>query len=180
MRHRLCWLGVALIAASTASAQTDSAPHWPVATRVRVQTASNRTVVGQLAEVRGDTLVIQEEWALFGGRKRVPVESVRRIEISRDRYISAGRVVGGALGGAAAAVLTAFLVDAVMPDLCTGDGCEDTSPIQPDLIALGAVLGALGGVIDRADRWEQLPRPIRVNVAPERGEARLVLSFSFR
>ena len=179
MRHYIFWLGVALIATSAASAQTDSTPQWPVDSRVRVHTTNNRTVIGRLAEVRGDTLVIRDQWALFGGRKRVLAASVQRIDVSREQYISAGRAVGGAVAGAATMVAMGYLYDAVLPDLC-GQGCKETSPIQPDLIAMGALLGAMGGAMNMADRWEEIPRPVRVNVAPDRGEARIVLSFSFR
>ena len=169
-----------LVAASTATAQTDSAPQWPVDSRVRIRTMSNQTVVGRLAEVRGDTLVIRKEGALFRPWKRILADSARQIEVSRDRYISAGRVVGGALAGAAAMVAMGFVMDAVMPDLCTGDGCEDSRAIHTDVVVLGAAVGAIGGAMYLADRWEEVPKPVRVSVAPARGQARVVFSLSFR
>lgn len=169
-----------LVATSTATAQTDSAPQWPVDSRVRIRTTSNQTVVGQLAEVRGDTLVIRKEAALFRPWKRILADSARQIEISRDRYISAERVVGGALAGAAATVVMGFVMDAVMPDPCTGDGCEDSGPIDLDVTVLGAAAGAIGGAMYLADRWEEVPKPLRVSVAPARGQARVVFSLSFR
>ncbi|HJU69277.1 MAG TPA: hypothetical protein VJ650_13635 [Gemmatimonadaceae bacterium] len=179
MRRIAHALAIALAMTSVAGAQADSVSQWPVGSRVRIRT-TKESVVGQLTELRGDTLVIRKEDALFRPWKRIHVDSALALAVSRGRYISGERVAGGALGGAAAMVLTYVLMDAVIPDMCTGDGCDDSGPGYVQAALLGGAVGALGAVVIPADRWEEVPKPLRVSLVPWREHTRLVLSFSFR
>ena len=179
MRSIAYALAIALVATSVAGAQSDSASQWPVGSRVRIKTTKG-SVVGHLTELRGDTLIIRKADALFRPWKKILVDSAVALDVSRGRYISADQVVRGALAGAAAMVLTYVLMDAVLPDLCTGDGCDNSGPNYLQGAALGGAVGALGGVAIPADRWEEVPKPIRVGLDPTRGQARLAFSFSFR
>ena len=179
MRRLVAAFAIAL-AVAPVGAQTDSIARWPVESRVRIRTTTNQTVIGQLTEVRGDTLIVRKEGALFRPWRKVLVDSAGRIEVSRSRYISAERVAGGALAGAAGMILTYVLMDAVMPDFCIWGNCGDSSPDYAQAGALGAAAGALSGVLHLADRWEEVPKPLRVGFAPARGEARIALSFAFR
>lgn len=179
MRRIASALAVALVVVSAAGAQSDSGSQWPVGSRVRIRT-TKETIVGQLTELRGDTLVIRKDDALFHPWKRVPVDSAVALAVSRGRYISSERVIGGALGGAAAMVLTYVLMDAVVPDMCSGDGCDDSGPSYVQAALLGGAVGALGGVVFPADRWEELRTPVRIGLLPSGKEARVAISLRFR
>lgn len=179
MRRIATVLAITLVVTTVADAQSDSASQWPVGSRVRIRT-TKQAIVGQLTELRGDTLVIRKDDALFRPWKKIPVDSAVGLAVSRGRYISSEQVIGGALGGAAAMVLTYVLMDAVIPDMCTGDGCDDSGPDYVQAAALGGAVGALGGVVFPADRWEEVPRPMRVGFLPSRREARVAFSLSFR
>lgn len=179
MRRLVAAFAIAL-AVAPVGAQTDSIAQWPVEARVRIRTTNNRTVIGQLTEVRGDTLIVRKEGALFRPWTKILADSAGHIEVSRSRYISAERVAWGALAGAAGMVLTYVVMDAVMPDVCVFGSCEDSSPDYVRAGALGAAAGALSGVLYLADRWEGVPKPLRVGFAPARGQARIALSFAFR
>ena len=179
MRRIATVLAATLVTTTVAAAQSDSASQWPVGSRVRIRT-TKETVIGQLTEVRGDTLVIRKDDALFRPWKKIPADSATGLAISRKRYISSERIIGGALGGAAAMVLTYVVMDAVMPDLCTGDGCDDSGPRYVQGAVLGGVVGGLSGVVFPADRWEEVPTPMRVGFLPSRKETRVGFSMSFR
>ena len=179
MRRIAHAFAIVLITTSVAGAQSDSGSQWPVGSRVRIRTAKE-SIVGHLTELRGDTLIIRKDEALFRPWKKILVDSTVALAVSRGRYISADKVVRGALAGAAAMVLTYVLMDAVLPDMCTGDGCDNSGPNYLQGAALGGAVGALEGVVIPADRWEEVPMPVRVGLDTTRGQARLAFSLSFR
>ena len=179
MRRLVAAFAIALAAAPVA-AQADSIARWPVESRVRIRTTNNQTVIGQLTEVRGDTLIVRKEGALFRPWKKVLADSAGRIEVSRGRYISGERVAEEALAGAAVVILTYVVMDAVIPDFCDSDNCGASFPDYARAGALGAAAGALSGVLHPADRWEEVPKPVRVGFVPARGQARIGFSFAFR
>ena len=179
MRRLVAAFAIAL-AAAPVGAQSDSIARWPVESRVRIRTTNNQTVIGQLTEVRGDTLIVRKDGALFRRWKKVLADSAGRIEVSRGRYISGERVAVGALAGAAGAILASVVMDAVMSDFCMWETCGNSSPDYARAGALGAAAGALSGLMNPADRWEEVPKAVRVGFAPARGQARIALSFAFR
>lgn len=179
MHRHLAVLMALLVSAPLVSAQSDSVVGWPVGSRVRVWTAAHRHVVGELSEVRGDTLIITKT-GMSRHQWRLHADSTQRVEISRGQYVSAERVVGGALGGAAASLLMYVLMDNAIPDWCTGDGCSESDPDYFQTAAIGAAVGAALGAMRLADRWEDAPKPVRVSIAPTHRQARVALSLAFR
>jgi hypothetical protein len=168
---------VALATASQLRAQ-DEALGWPVGSRIRVSTLSSRNVVGRLSEVRGDTLIIRTGSGLIKFRKRVHVDSLLSLEISRDRYVSGRRVAGGAFAGAiGGVVLTAVLIQSV-GDVCVLGNCNPRDPDYARAALIGGVGGAIAGAITLADRWEKVPSSVKFSVDPRGKQGRLGLSFA--
>jgi hypothetical protein len=60
LRRHIGVLATALITASSLSAQSEAAP-WPIGSRVRIWTDTASTVIGQLIDVRGDTLIVDDK-----------------------------------------------------------------------------------------------------------------------
>jgi hypothetical protein len=178
VRYWIAALFVTLLA-PTASAQMDSAATWPIGSRVRVWTAPGRNVAGELTEVRGDTLIVTKtgisshSWTLH-------VDSARRIEVSRGRYVSADRIVAGALLGAASVLAFVSLFDAAIPDLCPWEQCAESGPTNAQLTMMGAAAGAVAGAMRLADRWEEVSKPVRVSIVPQHREARVAIAVIWR
>jgi hypothetical protein len=167
----LAAIGGLLIAAPTAYAQTNV----PVNSRVRVELRNGQHVTGRLTDVRADTLVVIDDGLVWDSNHRIPADRMRRIDVSRGKYVHAGRVVGGALLGAVAGFIGG-LVTATSE--CDGDVCGYGSTF-PAAIAIGIAGGVTLGVLTPADRWEAVPSPVRVGVAGDGRHARLGLSFAF-
>ena len=181
MRHWIPALIVALLAAPSSSAQTDTALQVAVGSRVRVRTARQHAFTGELAEARGDTLVIRgSAWPLTS-RRTVVLDSSARVDISRGRYVSGQRVIGYALGGAGAVVVWyALFVQGVFDNLCPLNECELSGSDYAEAAGIGAAAGALLGVIMRSERWERVRSPLRVGFDPPHRQARVTVTLALR
>ena len=181
MRHWIPALIVALLAAPSSSAQTNTALQVAVGSRVRVRTAGQQTFIGELTEARGDTLVIRRSAWSLGSRTTVVLDSFARVDVSRGRYVSSRRVVGYALGGAGVMVVWyAVFVQGLFDDLCPFSECELSGSDYAEAAGIGAAAGALLGVMMRAERWERVRNPLRVGIDPSHRQARLTVALTFR
>ncbi|HEU5184625.1 MAG TPA: hypothetical protein VFU01_08650 [Gemmatimonadaceae bacterium] len=180
MRHWIPALIVALLAAPSSSAQTDTALQVAVGSRVRVRTPHSGTLIGELTEARGDTLVIRNSaWPLTS--RTVVLDPSARVDVSRGRYVSGRRVLGYALGCAGATVvLYELFIDDVVDDFCPLGGCELSGSDYARAAGIGAAAGAVLGVILRAERWERVRSPLRVGVDPSHRQARFTVALTFR
>lgn len=176
MRRFVIAVAVALTAAPL-SAQTEPAEEWPIGSRVRVWTAANRNVVGQLKEIRSDTLII-EMTGILTHEARIPASWAVRVEVSDGQRLSLANIGDGALGGAALGALTTLVLDEALGDLC-GDGeCEERRADYQLAIILGAALGAVAGATRLEDKWREVGLPGRITIAPSARAA--IIGFSLR
>ena len=132
----------------------------PVDSRVRVSLRNGSTVTGRLAAIRGDTLVVVEDGLVLHLTARIPADRMTRIEMSRGEYTHPGRVFGGAVLGAVGSLVLIYAVPGLVDDGCSGDVCSGPSFEVP--LFIGAIAGAILGGLDKADRWESVPVPIRL------------------
>jgi hypothetical protein len=102
---------------------------------------------------------------------------MRRIDVSRGKYVSAGRVFGGALLGAIGA-LAAVVVVPGLAEHCSADVCDFGSGFAAAML-VGIAGGVTLGVLTPADRWEAVPSPLRVGAGGGVRRARLGVSLSF-
>ena len=172
MRYRALITALALLAAVSGAlpAQAPDTSRLAEGARVRVEApalfAGRR--VGSVAAMRGDTLLLRVRDRAVA----VPLARVERIEVRRgDRRRGAGALRGmgiGLLSGIAVGLAYARIDETSEP---CGDGpCGIGYFIYPILgggagLALGGVLGAAAGW----QRWERVPLPARVGLAPRRG-----------
>lgn len=181
MRHCIPALIGALLAAPSSSAQTDTALQVVVGSRVRVRAPHDRTLVGELTEARGDTLVIRKSASPLTSRTTVVLDSSTRVDISRGRYVSGRRVLGYALGGGGATVVWyALFMNAVVDDVCPLSECEMSGSDYAHAAGIGAAAGAVLGLIIRAERWERVRNPLHLGVDPSHRQARLTVALTFR
>jgi hypothetical protein len=178
MRRYVIALAAALTAAPL-SAQTDTAEGWPVGSRVRVWTAANRNVVGQLKEIRSDTLII-EMTGILTHEARIPTTWAVRVDISEGQRLSLANVAEGALGGAALGALTTLVLDEALGDLCPRDECEGRSADYKLATILGAVVGAVAGATQLEDKWREVGFPGRITIEPGARRTGIGLSIAFR
>jgi hypothetical protein len=124
--------------------------------RVTVSEAHERTLVGTLESLKDEGLVLQVD----GRPLTIPVESIRRVEVSRGRRASArwtalGAVAGGTVGALGAGCLANKDDYGV---LCAGQ--DDTKYLIGGLVG-GLAGGALGAWLGRDAKWDRvdLQRP---------------------
>jgi hypothetical protein len=178
MRRHIVAVGVALLLTPPLSAQMDTVTSWPIGSRVRVWRSSDRSTVGYLKELHGDTLVIDAPGA-SRLQTRMLADSTVRLEVSDGRRPSLRNVGLGALGIAAIAVATTAVLDGAV-ETCTVAGCGDTKPPYKGIALVGAALGAAGGLLVLEDRWRAVRIPGRVSLVPSPRHTAVMLSFAFR
>ena len=172
-RAMLAAIATLLIAAPAIRAQTTV----PVNSRVRVEFGDGERVIGKLTENRGDTLVVIDEGLIWDSKYRIPADRMRRIDVSREKYVSAGRLFGGALLGALGALVTVAVVPGLV-EYCSGDTCDLGSGFAAAML-VGIAGGVTLGYLTPADRWEAVPSPVRVGVGGGGQRARLGISLAF-
>lgn len=172
-RIQLVCLTTLLFVAPVMRAQTSVPPD----SRVRVTLRDERRVTGKLSDVRGDTLVVIGDGLLFHPTWRVPGDQTKSVEVSRGKYRSAGRVVAGGLLGAGLAFLATRTIPGLVDDECSADVCSSPSVAGP--VFVGFLGGGVLGAFSRGDRWESVPRPVRVGFGGEPDGARLGIAFAF-
>ena len=163
----------------------------PVGSRVRVWTQadakahpSGPKTMGTVTLVSADTLVLQPEGS--AGTTSVPLTSVTRLDVTRgpERW-SRSAVKGGAIGATVGALL-GVLTQLGPTDI---EGC-DSEVFQCDrerdfvfaavsLGGIGAAAGAVIGIARGGERWERVPVPGRISIAPGRRQVALSTSFGF-
>lgn len=155
---------LALVAASAGSAaaqqRTMVLPVDSLA-RVRVTQEADGRLLGTFVAADARTVVVQSGTA----RHEVPLEEVRRLEVSRgERSVESGAWRGakrGFLGGLVAGALAGALVMSTIE----GDGYvgEEVAGIGITVAGtgLGTLLGTLIGAASPGERWERVPLPQR-------------------
>jgi hypothetical protein len=172
-RAMLAAIATLLMAAPSVYTQTNV----PANSRVRVEMRDGHHVIGRLTDVRADTLVVIDDGLILDSKYHIPGNQVRRIDVSREKYVSAGRVVGGALVGAVAGYVAAFLVPGLAQQ-CSADVCESGSGLAAAiLVGIGA--GVTLGYLTPADRWEAVPSPVRVGLGGDATHARVGILIAF-
>lgn len=157
-------------------------------TRVRVAAASTGRLVGTVAGVRGDTLLLMSR----EGVHALPLSTIRALQVSRGRPPRlAGAVEGGAIGlatGVAGGVAGALIADLALPDRCdTGESdllCFSTG--EWALIGamvgapFGAASGAVAGFVFPRERWRSVTAGAApaLRVQPRPSGVRVGLSFT--
>jgi hypothetical protein len=170
----LAAIATVMIAAPAIQAQTTV----PVNSRVRVTMRDGQVAIGRLTEVRGDTLVVIDDGVLLDSKYRITTDRMTRVDVSRGKYVHAGRVVGGALLGAVGGVLTVSFVPRLAKTRCSGDVCGTGSAVVEGMV-IGAAAGIVLGILTPADRWEAVPSPVRIGFGGDGRHARLGVSFAF-
>jgi hypothetical protein len=173
-RAKVALLATLLIAAPAIQAQTT----LPANARVRVTSWNGQRVIGRLAEVRGDTLMVVKDGLLWNPTYRIPLDRGTRVDVSRGKYVHAGRVIGGALLGAVAGFITVVAVPGISTTECSGDVCG-TGPAFPAAMAIGVAGGIMLGVLTPADRWEAVHSPVRIGFGGDGQHGRLGVSLAF-
>lgn len=174
MRPTLVLLVALLAVAPPARTQTMVPPN----TRVRVVSWNGQRVIGRLADARGDTLVVVQDGLLWSPTFRIPVDGRTRVDVSRGKYVHAGRVIGGALLGALGGFLAVTLVPGLSKTECSADVCGTSAAVGEGLI-VGLAAGFTLGLLTRADRWEAVLPPVRVGFGSDNRRARLAIALSF-
>lgn len=172
-RAMLVAMATLAVAAPALYAQTNLPPN----SRVRVELRDGGHVIGRLTEVRADTLVVIDEGLILASKYHIPADRMRRVDVSRGKYVSAGRVFGGALLGAVGGYIAAFLVPGVAHQ-CSADVCESGSGLAAAIL-VGIAGGVTLGYLTPADRWEAVPSPVRIGLGGDARNARLGVSFAF-
>jgi hypothetical protein len=127
------------------------ADHLKAGTRVRVHTESHGRVVGHLARVSADSIVL-EQLDEGGLQLALPVAAVSRIDISAGRRSRTGRgaLIGLLAGGAAGSVALSEICE----DSCVGAWILLAFPIGGALV--GAAVGAGVGSEIKTERWQRV------------------------
>ena len=167
----LALLVTLLVAGPIVHAQTTI----PASSRVRVSLRDGSKVTGQLVDVRGDTVIVAKRNGLIIA---VPGNLTRRVAVSRGKRASAGRVISGALSGAAASLLATAVIPELSTWKCSADVCY-TSPEYEKALVIGMVGGGMVGAMFVVDRWETVAGPLRVGFGGDGQHARLGVSFAF-
>ena len=177
MHTRIVWsvLGLGLVFAVPARAQRQA--NLAVGARVRLawRDSSARTV-GEVRDLRGDTLVVGD--SADGPETRVPLARLRSVEISRGFGQSAvltsiGMFAGALLGGYAGFHLWSPGWEAEDEDNLFGQffaWLMNRGPASGALLGAGlgaAILGGAGRHIERRERWESIrPEGLRLDLVP--------------
>ena len=171
-RASLAVITTLLIAAPAIHAQTTV----PLNSRVRVEFGDGERVIGTLTGDRGDTLIVIRDGLLWDSKYRIPARRITRVDVSRGKHVSRGRVVGSAVLGAVGGMLMVY----VIPELssqCSDDVCA--GPRAMEAMVVGAASGVIIGSLIPVDRWEAVPRPVRVGLGGDARHARLGISLAF-
>lgn len=179
MRRHIVAVGVAFLLTAPLSAQTDTVTSWPIGSRVRVWRSSDRSTVGYLKELHGNTLVIDAPGA-SRLQTRMLTDSTVRLEVSDGRRPSFRNVGVGALSVAALAVATVAVINWGTEYECTVGGCGDSKPPFKGAALVGAAVGAAAGLLVLEDRWRAVRIPGRVSFVPSTRHTAVTLSFAFR
>ena len=179
MRHTTPFLGL-LVLAPLVSLAAQEMPPLLAGMRVRVTTSEIRRIgqapqrfveirrTGTLIALKAGTLVLREKEK--SAPQAIPLPHVKRLEV-RVKLASHGK---GALEGAGAGALVGAEGAAEVLSGPTSEGDGIMLLFLPAALLFGGGVGALAG----GERWEQVPLPVRVGVAPQRG-VRLAASFRF-
>lgn len=145
--------------------------------RLRAPRISSGQLVGQVAELEGDTLVLSSEGG--GSTIAIPTADLERIAVSQGRKSNAilGLLVGAGVGIASAVGLSIWFCNA------DDDGCTSGQVVSGGLAltAIGAGLGAGIGALIRTERWREAsipasPPPIGLGFGVD-GSVRLAFSL---
>ena len=147
----------------------------PASSKVRVSLRDGSRVTGKLVDVRGDTVIVAKRNGLVIA---VPGHLTRRVAVSRGKRASAGRVISGALAGAAASLLATAVIPELSSMKCSADVCYAGPEFEKALV-IGMIGGGMVGAMFVVDRWETVPGPLRVGFGGDGRRARLGVSFAF-
>lgn len=179
MRQIALFLGMFLLAPLAHLAAQESLTLAPGA-RVRVSIRQQGRQTGSLVALKADTLIVKAEKRT--APSAILLSSITKLEFSKGHKRSAGKGAGlGFLIGAGVGVIAGTIAAQSYSgyDTETDWYWYQTAPVFGGGCGiLGALVGGFVGA--DAERWEPVPLPVRLSVAPQRGGGvRLAASFSF-
>jgi hypothetical protein len=165
LRRLIPVLMVLLVAAPLPLRAQEDPSSLPPGARIRISSSLFHGT-GIYQGTRADTVVMR---TTVGEERRVPVDSIRRLERSLGSP-ALGRSLGhGALAGAGGGVIAGAVGGALIlalfcePGSCTGDEWVEVMAIGAGVMgAVGAVSGGLLGLtyaVVRGERWQRVPLP---------------------
>jgi hypothetical protein len=166
-----CFLAGGLATSAEDAATKDDVP------RVRVTTSDEETIVGSLAGLTPDELVVAQ-----AGDKGVRLKraAVTKLEVSQRRGNRGKAIRIGLLAGAA---VGAGIGLATGEDCSKGDQivCFDQGATTAGIGLLGAFTGSLVGLaVSHGERWQATsPDALRLVIVPRKGGLTLRLAFAF-
>jgi hypothetical protein len=139
---------------------------------------SSRQLVGRLAAIEGDDLLIAHDGA---PDLRISQSAIDRLEVSIGRASAGKRLLNGAGQGLCIGVVPALaLYLAARKDL--GWRLVGAYGVQYGVV-VGPVLGAIIGVVSKGERWERVsahePARLSLDVIPARKGAGLSVRYAF-
>lgn len=151
------------------------------ATRVRALTQERQWLVGTVAAVRGDTLVLRADpGAEDAGAPAPPPETRLLLSSLAQLQASAGFRSRSSAGAAVGFIGAALIGGAIAYVLCAN---AYDCPRRPTVLAGGGLAGLAGALIGRSagssmrvEQWRALPVPARRS-APEVGNAAVLPGF---
>jgi hypothetical protein len=176
-----------LLAAHVSMAEEDASPK-PAPPRVRVTTTDQKSLVGNLAALTPDEIVLVQKGDEKDKEVRLKRAAISRLEVSRRRS-NRGKAIGiGFLSGAVAGTGVGLATRddcSDIPPFCTFDGCAKPMCFNDATIAgsvvLGVVAGSLVGLaVSHGEKWQgTTPENLRLVLVPRRGGIALKLAFEF-
>ena len=146
--------------------------------RVRVTLQHGQQVIGRVAEVRGDTVVVIKDGLLWRPRVVLRADQMTGVDVSRGKYVSVGRVIAGGLVGALGGLIVYRLMPEPTSYRCSGDVCITKEKSKAPFL-IGASGGVILGVVLPVDQWQAVPPPVRLGLGGDFRQARLGVSFAF-
>ena len=150
MRGLVLCAMLAVLPLAPLGAQQASTSRVSPGARVRVHVAPpprERTVIGTVTTFGSDTLALAP--AGDGAEQRIPLATIRQLEVSRGRGVVVSHVVFGAVGGAFLGGLLAGATSRCSPDQWI---CFQALAVAGGVIA-GSVAGAGVGLLIKGERW---------------------------
>jgi hypothetical protein len=181
-------LALALFIVARAGVADEDPSPKPAPPRVRVTTTGQKSLVGDLAALTPDEIVLVQRDDEKDKEVRLKRAAVARLEVSQRRS-NRSKVIGiGFVSGVAAGTAVGLATRddcSEIPPFCTFDGCAKPLCFNDATVAGSVVLGALIGsavglVVSHGEKWQATtPESLRLVLFPRRGGIALKLAFEF-
>ena len=172
-------LVIALAAAADLAAQQDTLVVLGARVRVTAPTVAENRLVGTVAAVDADTLVLGVKHGTSS--LAIPFASMTSLEVSRGKKSNVGKGLGiGFLAGAALGAVIGFAAGDDPPGFLAFSS-EQKAAAGAILGGLaGGVIGGVVGATGPSERWETVPLDqIRVSLTPRGGGLEVTAKFVF-